>query len=108
MNGGWSAGNGGAIAVSNAAVTLVNSVVSNSGAKELGGGIYALDSDLTLIDSVVSANATGIVSQPTQPDETGAEVRTATPATMMARRKRLKLKMPSSARKWSQQKSPRR
>jgi hypothetical protein len=64
MNGGWSESNGGAIAVTNAAITLNNSVVSSSGAKELGGGIYALDSDLRLIDSVVSDNATGVVDKP--------------------------------------------
>jgi len=72
MNGGWNEGNGGAISVSNATLTLVNSVVSGSGAKELGGGIYALESDLTLIDSVVTGNSTGIVNRPAQPadDET--------------------------------------
>ncbi|MCY3833939.1 MAG: SH3 domain-containing protein [Chloroflexi bacterium] len=67
MNGGWTEGSGGAIAVHNAALTLNNSVVSGSGARELGGGIYALDSALTLINSVVSANATGIVNRPEPP-----------------------------------------
>ena len=49
MKEGWTEGSGGAIAVRNAALTLHNSVISGSGARELGGGIYALDSALTLI-----------------------------------------------------------
>lgn len=64
MHGGWSDENGGAIAVRNAAVKLVNSVVSGSGAKALGGGIYANDSDLSLVGSAVTGNATGIVTKP--------------------------------------------
>ena len=66
---GWSETSGGAIAVSSAAVTLVNSVVSNSGARELGGGIYALDSDLSLIDSVVIGSATAVLTKPEPPAE---------------------------------------
>ena len=66
IRGGWSDDNGGAIAVSEASVTLVNSVVSDSGAKKLGGGIYAIDSDLTLIDSAVVGSATGVLKKPAQ------------------------------------------
>lgn len=73
MNGGWTDGSGGAIAVRNAALALNNSVVSGSGARELGGGIYALNSALTLIDSVVSANATGIVNRPDAPQSAESE-----------------------------------
>ncbi|MCY4061018.1 MAG: SH3 domain-containing protein [Chloroflexi bacterium] len=70
MNGGWSAENGGAIAVRNAAVKLVNSVVSGSGANALGGGIYAIDSDLSLVGSAISGNATGVLTKPELPAET--------------------------------------
>lgn len=75
ISGGWSDDNGGAIAVSNAAVTLINSVVSDSGAKKLGGGIYAVDSDLTLVDSAVTGNATGVLTKPVTPvaDDSGTE-----------------------------------
>ena len=44
ITGGWTDENGGALAVSNARVTLSNSVVRDSGAKGKGGGIYAIDS----------------------------------------------------------------
>lgn len=71
MHGGWSDENGGAIAVRNAAVKLVNSVVSDSGAKALGGGIYAIDSDLSLVGSAVTGNATGALTQPEPMAETG-------------------------------------
>jgi hypothetical protein len=64
LQGGWSETSGGAIAVSDAAVTLTNTVVSNSGAKEMGGGIYAVDSDLALIDSAVASSATGRLEKP--------------------------------------------
>ncbi|MYE27041.1 MAG: hypothetical protein F4X87_07450 [Chloroflexi bacterium] len=79
IRGGWSDDNGGAIAVSNAAVTLINSVVSDSGAKKLGGGIYAVDSDLTLVDSAVTGSATGVLTKPETPeaDDSGAETTTA-------------------------------
>lgn len=75
IRGGWSDDNGGAIAVSNAAVTLINSVVSDSGAKKLGGGIYAIDSDLTLVDSAVTESATGVLTKPETPvaDDSGTE-----------------------------------
>lgn len=59
MSRGFSVTNGGAISVTDAALTLVNSVVSGSGARGLGGGIYALDSDVALVDSVVTGNVTG-------------------------------------------------
>ncbi|MCY3799413.1 MAG: hypothetical protein OXG84_16525 [Chloroflexi bacterium] len=79
IRGGWSDDNGGAIAVSNAAVTLINSVVSDSGAKKLGGGIYAVDSDLTLVDSAVTGSATGVLTKPETPeaDDSGTETTTA-------------------------------
>ena len=64
LRGGWTEHNGGAIAVRNAAVTLINSVVSESSARALGGGIYAFDSDLTLVDSAVTGSATGILEKP--------------------------------------------
>ena len=75
IRGGWSDDNGGAIAVSEASVTLINSVVSDSGAKKLGGGIYAVDSDLTLIDSAVSGSATGVLTKPasSEVDDSGTE-----------------------------------
>ena len=73
IRGGWSETNGGAIAVSDAAVTLINSVVSNSGAREMGGGIYAVDSDLSLIDSAVASSATGILEKP-EPAADGEEL----------------------------------
>lgn len=76
MNGGWSDENGGAIAVRQAALKLVNSVVSGSGAKTLGGGIYAFDSDLSLVGSAVMDNATGVLTKPAPPadsDDTEAE-----------------------------------
>lgn len=68
---GWSESNGGAIAVSGAAVTLINSVVSDSGAKALGGGIYALNSNLSLIDSAVISSATGVLEKPEPASEDG-------------------------------------
>lgn len=58
MSNGFSVENGGAIAVSGSTLTLNNSAVRDSGARGFGGGIYALDSDVTLTDSVVSGNAT--------------------------------------------------
>ena len=64
IRGGWSDDSGGAIAVSEASVTLINSVVSDSGAKRLGGGIYEIDSDLTLVDSAVTGSATGVLTKP--------------------------------------------
>lgn len=67
IRGGWNEHNGGAIAVRNAAVTLINSVVSGSGARALGGGIYAIDSDLTLVDSAVTESATGVLTKPEAP-----------------------------------------
>ena len=81
IRGGWSDDNGGAIAVSKAAVTLINSVVSDSGAKKLGGGIYAVDSDLTLVDSAVTGSATGVLTKPesSEVDDSGTET-TAEPA----------------------------
>lgn len=69
MSGGFSISNGGAIAVSNAALTLNNSGVRNSGARGFGGGIYALDSDLTLADSVVSGNVTNANAEDFEPVE---------------------------------------
>lgn len=72
MHGGWSEGNGGAIAVRDAALTLRNSVVSGSAARALGGGIYAYNSDLSLFDSVVTGNATGVLSKP-EADDGSAE-----------------------------------
>ncbi len=75
IRGGWSDDNGGAIAVSEASVTLINSVVSDSGAKKLGGGIYAIDSDLTLVDSAVTGSATGVLTKPesSEVDDSGTE-----------------------------------
>ncbi len=64
LTGGYSESNGGAIAVRLASVTLSNSVVSASSAKAMGGGIYAVDSDLSLFDSVVTFNTTGVLSKP--------------------------------------------
>lgn len=58
LSGGFSLTYGGAIAVSNAALSLNNSVVSDSGARGRGGGVYALDSDVTVTDSAVSGNMT--------------------------------------------------
>lgn len=69
MDGGWSDQNGGAIAVRHAAVKLVNSVVSGSSAKALGGGIYAIESDLSLVGSAITGNATGLVTKPEPPAE---------------------------------------
>ena len=59
MTDGYSAGNGGAIAIENAALALFNSVVKDSGAQGRGGGIYASNASLELYDSVVSSNVTG-------------------------------------------------
>lgn len=75
IRGGWSDDNGGAIAVSGASVTLINSVVSDSGAKKLGGGIYAADSDLTLVNSAVTGSATGVLTKPesSEVDDSGTE-----------------------------------
>ncbi len=76
MNGGWSDGNGGAIAVRESALKLVNSVVSGSGARALGGGIYAANSDLSLVGSVVMDNSTGVLTKPeppAEPDDTEAD-----------------------------------
>ncbi|MDE2774936.1 MAG: SH3 domain-containing protein [Chloroflexota bacterium] len=68
MRGGWSDGNGGAIAVREAALSLSNSVVSGSATRALGGGIYAYNSDLSLFDSVVTGNATGVLTRPEADD----------------------------------------
>lgn len=76
MNGGWSDGNGGAIAVREAVLKLVNSVISGSGAKALGGGIYAANSNLSLVGSAVMGNATGVLTKPeppAEPDDTEAD-----------------------------------
>ncbi len=75
IRGGWSDDNGGAIAVSGASVTLINSVVSDSGAKKLGGGIYAADSDLTLVNSAVTGSATGVLTKPesSEVDDSGTK-----------------------------------
>ena len=67
MSNGFSIENGGAIAVSSGALSLNNSAVRSSGARGLGGGIYALDSDVTLTDSVVSGNATDASGEDYQP-----------------------------------------
>ena len=67
LSGGFSVANGGAIAVSNAALTLYNSVVSNSGARGFGGGVYALDSDVTLADSAVTGNVTNANAEDFEP-----------------------------------------
>ena len=74
MRDGFSAGNGGAIAVNGAVLALNNSVVSSSSAAGLGGGIYALDSDVTLVGSVLSGNQTGAeIAIATEEDDNAEE-----------------------------------
>ncbi|MCY3778990.1 MAG: SH3 domain-containing protein [Chloroflexi bacterium] len=69
ISNGFSLENGGAISVTGGALTLNNSAVRDSGARGLGGGIYALDSDVALIDSVVSGNATAASAEDYPPVE---------------------------------------
>ncbi len=69
MSNGFGIENGGAIAVAGGTLALNNSVVSQSGARGYGGGIYANASDVTLTDSVVSGNATGASAEDYPPVE---------------------------------------
>ena len=69
MSNGFSVENGGAISVTEGSLTLSNSAVRDSGARGFGGGIYALDSAVTLLDSVISGNATGAAAEDYPPVE---------------------------------------
>lgn len=83
LTSGFSLENGGAIHVDGASLRLFNSAVRDSGARGYGGGIYALNSDVELIDSVVSGNVTGpdardsvLVEVDEQVDEQSADLLT--------------------------------
>lgn len=62
LTSGYSVDDGGAIRIDNAALRIVNSVVKDSGAQGHGGGIYATNSRVELISSVISGNVTGFAA----------------------------------------------
>ncbi len=70
ITGGWTSEHGGGIAVENGQLALYNSVVRHNTAAGRGGGIHAVNSDVTMVDTAISSNETGVASTPSSEGET--------------------------------------